>query len=177
MRRITPWRFLKFALLISCVLPVVLPILWLALPFPAISTEERATYIHSTLAAGLPVVAAWNPKPLKKTDSRVVDTDWCSDCTSDLFHWQFVSLHDKLNILLALHEPHKYWARDRPFELVSHFFRAVVCNERAAEGNGTWFPSFVDLWGPPSWITMILAGQGDERISQGWFHEVDRHLI
>ncbi|KAF2627017.1 hypothetical protein BU25DRAFT_411125 [Macroventuria anomochaeta] len=171
MLRITLWRVFKLVVALVWCLSVVLSIVWLALPFPSVSVEERATYIQNTLAAGKPVVAAWDVEPFQRTDQRALDADWCSDCTSVLFHWQFARLYNKVQILLA---PHESYYRDRPFELAGHFNFARVWNERATGRNNTWSPYFADLW---SASTMVPAGREDEHISQGWFHEVDRHLI
>lgn len=135
-------------------------------------------YIQSRLVAGKPVIAPWDPKPLQRTDSRALDIDWCIECTSVFFKWQFISLYNKVNVLLAPHKhPHGYWARDRPFKSDHELFRATIWNERAAGNNGNWSPFFFDQWGPPIWPALVPVGLEDKHINQGWFFEVDRYLI
>lgn len=171
MPRIASWRVVKPAVAFFLCSSVILPVIWLALPFPPISLEERATYIQTTLSSGQPVVAAWDINPFRETNQRALDPRWCSDCTSVLFHWQFLRLYGKTQILLA---PHVSYQRDRPFELAGRFYSAQVWNEDATGSNKTWSPYFADLWPV---LTTVPAGREDKLVSQGWFHEVDRHLI
>lgn len=174
MKRITPWRVIKTALAIHFCVSAVLPAIWLSLPCPPVSVEERAQYIQDTLSAGRPLIAAWDAKAFRRTDRRALEADWCSDCTSALFHWQFARLYNKINILLTPHDPHTYVAGDRPFAVADHFMYAKVWNERSTGRNDTWSPYFVTLWDLP---VIVPAGQLDEHISREWFNEVDRHLI
>jgi hypothetical protein len=66
MLRITPWRVLKAVLFAYFLLSILSSILWLALPSTPISTVEQVAYNQSRLAAGKPVIAAWDPRPYKE---------------------------------------------------------------------------------------------------------------
>ncbi|KAJ8113659.1 hypothetical protein OPT61_g4256 [Boeremia exigua] len=177
MVRITVWRVISTAIAGSCFLSIILPVIWLTLPTPSISDKERATYVQDTLAAGRPLIAALDVGPFRRSDPRALDEDWCSDCTSALLHWQFVRHNDEINIQLAPHMPHPYGALDMPFGYTDHLRPAKIWNERSAGDSDTWAPYFTEFWGPPNWPVIVPAGRADEHISQGWFHEVDRHLI
>ncbi|KAF9701665.1 hypothetical protein EKO04_000408 [Ascochyta lentis] len=172
MVKISPWRAFKLLLTLFFCLLFVLPTLWLALPFHTVSVEERSTYIQNTLASGQTAVAAWDVKPFAKANEDDLDEGWCSECTSVLFHWRFARMYNKVHILLAPHHSH---SEDKDFDLSGNFKSAEEWNQDGVIGsNKSWSPYFIDLWWTP---TTVPGARQDERISQGWFYEVDRHLI
>lgn len=119
---------------------IILPTIWLALPFPTVSAEERATYIQDTLSSGRPIIAACDVKPFTRTNQHSLESQWFFECTSVLFHWRFARSHHSIQILLAPHDRKSY--HDSAFDLARQFDWARVWNERATGRNEAWSPLF-----------------------------------
>lgn len=177
MLRITLWTVIKTILAISLLLSISLPPIWLALPSPTVQADERAAYIQDTLSAGQVLVAAWDIKALTRTDKQAFEEYKCVECTSVLFHWQFIRIYNKPHIIFAPHLPNVYGALDRPFALVDELKSANEWNGYSAKSQNPWCPKFLSPWGPPTWPNIVPAALKDEHISWDRFHDVDRHLI